>query len=55
MAIQLEKLSYTYQAETPLAQQALKDVSCFCPPERRTGSCLAKACMLTASKASFTR
>ena len=27
MAIQLEKLSYTYQAETPLAQQALKDVS----------------------------
>ena len=24
MAIQLEKLSYTYQAETPLAQQALK-------------------------------
>lgn len=25
MAIQLEKLSYTYQAETPLAQQALKD------------------------------
>ena len=27
MAIQLEKLSYTYQAATPLAQQALKDVS----------------------------